>query len=300
MFKKRTLKKLIKANDITVVTVLAQENPKLFDLSILVALFEEGTPEMRMAVANVLPIDKTFDKDKWTFLHVAGEFNCAGSARVCMERNPQALQTATRYGHLPLHTAALCGKLDTLDVMLEYGADIHALARHGRTALHEAAENGHALVVARLIALGADVNALDHKGDSPFALAKKGDKSDVVFILTRHQAKGSELPFLPAPHQATELAPLWCKVDEYTIIHAREDKVTGYGLADIFNFGTGRCISVQRNLASGAETAVSVDMSELVGRPLYEQARQELAAQGGAAPVIAAPVIKKLPSNRDV
>lgn len=65
-------------------------------------------------------------------------------------------------------------RLDLMQLLLDFGADVDAIGPHGRTALHYAAAAGNADMVALLLANGADSAAVDVHGDTPSVLARRG------------------------------------------------------------------------------------------------------------------------------
>ena len=76
-------------------------------------------------------------------------------------------------GWTPLHLAAFFGHLDAAALLLDSGADVHAVSRNGikNTPLHAAVAGRHADVAAALLAHGADPEALDAGGYTPRAIA---------------------------------------------------------------------------------------------------------------------------------
>ncbi|CAH0387286.1 unnamed protein product [Bemisia tabaci] len=93
----------------------------------------------------------------------------------------------------PLHEAAISwrGIAETVEILLEHGADIHKVTDNDETALHLASERAHAAVLDVLLKNGADVNALN--GDGLTALHVVGREEhdvpyDAVRVLLKHGA----------------------------------------------------------------------------------------------------------------
>ncbi len=63
-----------------------------------------------------------------------------------------------------MHIAAHVGDFDTVRLLLEFNANVHAVNRDRITALHIAADGGHADMLELLIAYGANVDATDDNG----------------------------------------------------------------------------------------------------------------------------------------
>lgn len=77
-------------------------------------------------------------------------------------------------GLTPLHRAVLVGELDTVQRLLEYGAQIEAIDKSHRTAIHMAVENGHAAIVTILLAAGANIEAatMNTSSQQPYILGQ--------------------------------------------------------------------------------------------------------------------------------
>lgn len=60
---------------------------------------------------------------------------------------------------------------EKIQVLIQYGADIHARAPHGITAIHAAAKAGLVSVLKVLLNHGADLNAKTDDGKTPLSLA---------------------------------------------------------------------------------------------------------------------------------
>ncbi len=116
--------------------------------------------------------------------------------------------------------------------------------------------------------------------------ARGGDSTAATPLPAQAQA--------PAPVQTAADAAQWHMVDDTTIIRTRAQRTAGYRLTDIFNFALGTCVSVQCNLETGAETAVTIDLSQAASSVAETQARAQLQRLGGNPPALRAPsVVKK-------
>jgi len=75
-------------------------------------------------------------------------------------------------GNMPLRSAAIHGKVDVVQALLEAGAEPNAKnSKTGLTALHEAAAYGHLEVIEALIDARADINQTDNDGNTPLHTA---------------------------------------------------------------------------------------------------------------------------------
>jgi ankyrin len=91
-------------------------------------------------------------------------------------------------GAQPLHYAVFNGDADSVELLLEHGADVNAIAGNGWTPLHIACASGREALVDLLLENGADVNAMTEAGDSPLVLATRYGDADIVEDLLSHGA----------------------------------------------------------------------------------------------------------------
>ena len=85
--------------------------------------------------------------------------------------------------------AALAGKGDIVNYLLQRGAEIDARSTYGLTALHAAAYAGDTDIVTLLIAKGSDVNdALNRFKVTPLSLASEENHIETVRVLLKHGA----------------------------------------------------------------------------------------------------------------
>ncbi|KAH6662422.1 hypothetical protein F5X68DRAFT_218561 [Plectosphaerella plurivora] len=93
----------------------------------------------------------------------------------------------------PLYMAALSGRVDTAQMLLDAGADIEAVASNGRRALACAAELGHFKVVALLLDRGADVHAHSNSQHMALNLAASLGHLETVRVMCEHHSSQTAL-----------------------------------------------------------------------------------------------------------
>ncbi|MEM8583606.1 MAG: ankyrin repeat domain-containing protein, partial [Bacteroidota bacterium] len=108
-------------------------------------------------------------------------------ARAASEDNPSVVRYLIGQGaepelgtHLPLHLAAVDGKVAAIRALLEAGADVNARDGHRRTALIYAASDGHHIAVSLLLDAGAEINAQDGWGNTALIAAVDDNHQRVV------------------------------------------------------------------------------------------------------------------------
>jgi ankyrin repeat protein len=85
-------------------------------------------------------------------------------------------------GWTPLHLAAFFGNLDAARLLLDLGADVHAVSRNSlaNTPLHAATAGKHREIALLLIEKGANPRAVDAGGYTPLEIARQNGLTEVV------------------------------------------------------------------------------------------------------------------------
>lgn len=106
----------------------------------------------------------------------------------------------------PLQWAAANGSLETVELLLEHGANVNFPDQQGYTALHWAAYCGHGKIVTKLLESKAAVDAQQSSKYTPLHEAVLGGYRDVVDILCSHNADRNILA-------DREESPLLCAIE---------------------------------------------------------------------------------------
>jgi uncharacterized protein len=96
-------------------------------------------------------------------------------------------------GWTPLHLAAFFGRSDAARILLEAGADVHAVSRNSltNTPLHAAAAGKHSDVALLLLAHGAKSDPADAGGYTPLQIATQNQLRTVVEKMTAFDPRAS-------------------------------------------------------------------------------------------------------------
>lgn len=93
-------------------------------------------------------------------------------------------------GFTPLIWAAAFGEIETVRLLLEWGADPHALAKERESALSLASTGGYTDIVGLLLERDVDINIYDWNGGTPLLYAVRGNHVKCVEALL---ARGADL-----------------------------------------------------------------------------------------------------------
>ena len=106
--------------------------------------------------------------------------------RELIDERPDLAHAWSADGFTPLHLAAFFGHQAGARILLERGADVHAVAQNPLRVqpLHSAAAGSHAGIVRALLEAGADPNARQASGFVPLhAAAQNGDLESAELLL---------------------------------------------------------------------------------------------------------------------
>ncbi|MBV9546606.1 MAG: ankyrin repeat domain-containing protein, partial [Chloroflexi bacterium] len=96
-------------------------------------------------------------------------------------------------GFTPLALAAFFGRRESVELLLQHGADVSVAARNpsGVTALHAALAGPEPEIARILVAAGADVNARQQRGFAPLHTTAQNGSLELSQFLLEHRADPS-------------------------------------------------------------------------------------------------------------
>ena len=119
--------------------------------------------------------------DGFTPLHLACYFGRAEVAELLLEAGAHANAVAGNASRLqPLHSAVASRKREIVESLLRNGASVNARQAGGHTALHAAAMHGDLDTVRLLLGYGADPLQADEEGRTPLDRAVEGGHPEIV------------------------------------------------------------------------------------------------------------------------
>ena len=86
----------------------------------------------------------------------------------------------------PLASASAAGQLEIARVLIARGANVNARAASDFTPLHESAASGRMEFAKLLLENGADVNARTSDGKTPLDYAREHNRAEMVQLLSKH------------------------------------------------------------------------------------------------------------------
>ena len=120
---------------------------------------------LRLLETGMMDVNKSyqFQNDSWTPLIMAAHLGHTAIVQLLIEWGAD-LNKADRSGMPPLHHAAIKGELDTVQLLINSGAE---------TQLSKAAKNGECILLQVLLQAGANPNITELNGEFPLLLAAR-------------------------------------------------------------------------------------------------------------------------------
>jgi ankyrin repeat protein len=166
---------------VVVVTFLVQRlnGVQMWNARLTYAL-GEGNREEVLSLLEQTPLDATLDGGDHKgqkLIHLATVLGDVDIIAKLLQRPPKALisvhSVVEETGNTPLHLAALHGRRQVVQSLLDHGAEVNSRNREGWTPLHIASMKGRHQVKEVLLAARADPALLTRSGMSSFELQER-------------------------------------------------------------------------------------------------------------------------------
>jgi ankyrin repeat protein len=107
-----------------------------------------------------------------------------------LAQQPECVNAKAADGFTPLHLAAFFVHPGAVAILLEHGADVHAVAENPMRVqpLHSAAAGNSIEICRALLAAGADANAAQAGGHVPLDAARQNGNDELADLLIAHGA----------------------------------------------------------------------------------------------------------------
>jgi ankyrin repeat protein len=99
--------------------------------------------------------------------------------KILLEKNPALVNAPHPFGFYPIHLAAMSGRRELIELLIEKGADVRVSFREG-TVLHAAVYSGSRDVLELLISKGANIDAESESSGPPLLLAARLGRSEIA------------------------------------------------------------------------------------------------------------------------
>ncbi|KAM4809901.1 DNA-binding protein RFXANK [Rhinophrynus dorsalis] len=136
------------------------------------------TNRQRGNMVSVLPA--TLDSLSVQQLAAQGELT---QLKEYLQKEESLLNRPDERGFTPLMWAAAFGETETVNYLLDLGADPHILAKERESALSLASTGGYAHIVTMLLSKNVDINIYDWNGGTPLLYAVRGNHVKCVEVL---------------------------------------------------------------------------------------------------------------------
>ncbi|HET9675114.1 MAG TPA: ankyrin repeat domain-containing protein [Gaiellaceae bacterium] len=160
------------------------------DARTAIDVFEAATLGETDVLRELLDADATlanaWSADRATALHFAAFFGQPQTAALLVERGADVHAVSPTFGDVtPLHSAAAASAESAriVHLLLEAGADPNARQGGGFTALHAAAQNGDTAMATDLLEHGADPTLATDDGRTPLSIAEEQGHGEVAALL---------------------------------------------------------------------------------------------------------------------
>lgn len=150
---------------------------ELFD-----AIKANNLSELRRIVLGGMSVNQT-DEDGKPAVAYAAELNRYYLIDFMAENGGNLNARTEDRRETALMMAASSGALESVETLLEAGADLNAEDRSGETALMKAVRNGHFRVVRTLVEGGADINHADYTGRTALVYAEESRERGIQRFL---------------------------------------------------------------------------------------------------------------------
>ena len=143
-------------------------------------------------VASDPSLVQGWSSDGFTPLHLASFFDQPEVVEVLLETGADIAAVARNPMRVqPLHSAAAGGRARIAAALLERGADANARQEGGFVALHAAAQNGDAELLRLLLEHGADPTLATDAGKTARDLAHEAGHAELALLLSREAPSGA-------------------------------------------------------------------------------------------------------------
>jgi hypothetical protein len=169
------------------------------------------------------------------------------------------------------------GYIGTAEILRQsFGDYLNIQDKQGYTPLARMAEQGNIEAIKYLLKQGADTTIKTNDNRTPYFLAQKEGRQDVVDLLAPYYVS----PVEKAP-EVTEQEEGWKKLADDRIAYVTVEKDIGYKITEIFNFTVRERTKICLNLKTEKDVVETIGFDAMLDKGGLEIALAELQKQGG-------------------
>ena len=120
---------------------------------------------------------------------------------------PAGIDIADAEGRTPLFAAAAAGRRETVELLLDHGANPNSSRMNGESPLFVAVENRHIEVVRTLLKMGALPTVVDSRGRTPLQVARAQDNKEMAALLLTFRAQMPDKNTRATTHPRPDASP---------------------------------------------------------------------------------------------
>jgi ankyrin repeat protein len=153
-------------------------------LNIFEASAAGKTQRVRALLKTNRKLANEFSPDGFTPLGLASFFGHLDTVELLLNKGAEINVPSKNFlKAVPLRSAAVAGHFEIAKLLIDRGADVNALGEGGETPLHEVAGVGRIEFAKLLLDHGANINARGDSGKTPLTIALENKKTEMVGFL---------------------------------------------------------------------------------------------------------------------
>jgi len=237
-------------------------------------LFKADPVKIRAALAEGAQPDAAVDKEGRSPLYLYASNGHADCIRILLEHGA-AVDNGKSNGWTPLLAAVRNAHHECVVLLGDAGANPNAQPKVGGfSPLHWAAYWGRGNTIQYLLDKGADRNLTDHHMETAAHIADKHNHTRLGDFLRGKTAA-------EAVQAKVKDNDGWAMTAPHEIARVRDQEAIGYRLTEMFNFKTGLYTQIAANVATGAESQSMRAFEEFPDTALIREALEMLTKKGG-------------------
>ncbi len=178
---------------------------KEFKTGLMHACYNKDPKMVAVFLKKGAKLELTDVDDGWTALHHASNSGCQESVNQLIDKGAN-IEARTNINETPLHLAAKTNNIDVLKLLIEKQAQIEAKTDKGETVLHLAVNCNNLAVVKFLIEKGANIEAKTNENETAVYLATTMNHVSIVECLAEKNCQMKDALIVAVEKNFVEIA----------------------------------------------------------------------------------------------